>query len=448
MKNKQYDLIILGGGPAGYSAAIKAAQMGASALIMEKESLGGTCLNRGCVPTKFLWETLNIAKKIRKSSSFGITASIEKIDFAAVQQRKAKTTETLLSGLKKLVESYSIDIVEGPGRFCDKNNIEITTRNNETLKIKAKNIIIATGSSPKSLKNLNIGHKKIIDSTDALNLREIPKSLLVVGGGVIGIELATIMAGFGSQVQIVEKESQVLPGEDSELAQEAKKILERQGINVQTSVDKLDDYINKSEKILVAVGRKPNIESLALEKAGIKYSQKGIEVTSHFETTQPGIYACGDVTGNSYLAYTAQAEGILAAENALGNKAVSEYPPIVRVVFSFPPIASVGAGENYRSGNTVSAGRFPFASNSKAFILGERTGWVKVIADKKTGRIFAGQIIGPEAGNLISVIALAIKHKMTVKDLSREMFFHPALSETIHGACEDFLNRSVELPKK
>jgi dihydrolipoamide dehydrogenase len=448
MANNQYDLIVIGGGPAGYSAAIRAAQLGANAAVIEKEKFGGTCMHAGCIPTKYLCETLHLIRRIKKSASYGIFSDIKIANFAEIQKQKEKTIYMLNAGLIKLIQSYPIEMINGSAVFKDKNTLEVTENDGNALELSSKRIIIAAGSSPRSLPGLEIDHEKILDSTDILNAKKMPKSLLIVGGGAIGVEFATIAAGFGSSVLLVEKEGQLLPGEDKELAEEVKKSLQRQGIKVQVGQGSINGYMQKYESILVAVGRKPNVSSLNLEKANIKYSEKGIDVNTHFETSQNGIYAAGDVTGNGFYAYTAQAEGVLAAENAMGKKSTSDCPPVPRVVFSHPTIASVGAGEHFRASNTVTTGYFPFAANGKAAVLGERSGWVKIVANKETGRILAGQIIGLDAENMISIIAIAIKHKLTVNDLSREMFFHPSVAETIHGACEDVLKKCIDLPRK
>ncbi|MCB4790419.1 MAG: NAD(P)/FAD-dependent oxidoreductase [Elusimicrobia bacterium] len=443
---KEYDLIVIGGGPAGYSAAIRASQLGLSkVLLIEEEKLGGTCLNRGCVPTKFIWEALNLAKRIKNSNSFGIISNMEKIDLLKVIEKKNRTVELLSKGIEKLLESYSIGIVEGKANFAGPKEIEIEISSQGKIKTKANRIIIATGSLPKTIPTLAIDHKKVLDSTDILNLKETPKSMLVVGGGAIGIELATILSGFGCEVELVEKEKQLLPGEDMELVEEVKKILQRNGIKVNVGVESLSEYINKAKQVLVAIGRKPNIEPLNLDAAKINYNSRAIEINTHFETSQKGVYACGDVAGLAFYAYTAQAEGVIAVENALGKGIQSTNPIVPRVVFSNPVVASVG---NVAASDAVAIGRFPISANSKAFILGERQGWIKITAQKGTGLILSGHIVGPDAENLITIIAFAIKNKMTVNDLVRESFFHPSVAETIHGACEDLLNQSVDLPRK
>jgi len=448
MTTKSYSLIVIGAGPAGYSAAIRAKQSGAqSVLLVEKERAGGTCLNRGCVPTKFLWEAVTLAKKIKNAQNYGIKTQASSIDFSELQSKRSKLIDMNGKGLGALLKSYAIELVEGSAKFVSANSIEITAVSGVTT-ASAEKILIATGSLPKSIPGIEIDHNKFIDSTDILNLTEVPKTLLVIGGGAIGVEFSGIFSELGCEVTLVEKENQLLPLEDPELAEEVKKSLQKQGVAVFTGVGTLDEHIAKAQKVLVATGRKPNIETLNLESAGIKYSKKGIDTDSHFETSAKGVYAAGDVAGYGLYAYTAQAEGIIAASNAMGNKITSELPPIPRVVFSTPPAASVGAGENHRPAGNIVVGRFPFSANSMAAIEASRAGWVKIVANKENGRILAGSIFGADAHNLITIIALAIKQKATLADMSREMFFHPSLAEAVHGACEDALGKCVDLPGK
>jgi len=441
-------LIVVGGGPAGYSAAIRAKQLGAeSVLLVEKGKIGGTCLNSGCVPTKFMWEAVGLAKKISNSKNYGIRTQSASLDFQELQLKKTKLIDMNVKGLSFLLKSYFVEVTEGSVGFLSADRLEIETGAGKS-EAQSSRIIIATGSLPKSVPGIDIDHNKFIDSTDILNLTQVPKSLLVIGGGAIGVEFAGIFAELGCEVTLAEKEPQLLPLEDPELSAEVKKSLQKQGVIVYAGVGSLTEYIERSEKVLVATGRKPNMETLNLDAAGIKYSKKGIDTDSHFETSAKGVYAAGDVAGYGLYAYTAQAEGQMAAENAMGRAATSELPPIPRAVFSTPPAASVGAGESHRTEGSIVVGRFPFSANSMASIEGSRTGWVKIVANKETGRILAGSIFGLDAHNMITIIAAAIKQKMTLHDMTREIFFHPSLAEAIHGACEDALNRSVDLPGK
>ena len=447
MTQSYYDLVVIGGGPAGHSAAIRGAQLGAKVLLVEKDKLGGTCLNYGCIPTKFLWEAVNRIEKVRKSEIFGFSADVLEGDFSSVQKKNWKNIELLSKGLKGLVESYGIQLVSGAAKFTGKNKIEIASAAGAPLPIEFSKAIIACGSSPKELPNLKIDHSKVIDSTDILKLAEAPKSLLIVGGGAIGIEMATIFSSFGAEVWIVEKENQLLPGEDAELSEEIKKNLVRSGVSVKTGTEFADDMRGKFEKILLVVGRKPNIDGLWLERADVSYGKNGILVNEYLETSAEGIYAAGDINGNAYFAYTAASDGIMAAENTMGSKNKAQYASIPKVVFSNPVSASAGEiGEKMK--DKVVTGKFPFSANSRAFVEGERTGWVKVSVNRETGEILSGQIIGANADELISILSIIIRNKMKLENLRRELFFHPGFSETLFCAIEDSMKKCVELPKK
>lgn len=442
----QPNVIILGGGPAGYSAAIRAAQLGADVLLVEKDRMGGTCLNRGCIPTKFLWEALRLEKKIRRAADYGLAAEAKPVSFSDIQQKKNRMVDLRVKGLRRLVESYGVKILEGAARFSGPGEIEVTGPDGVN-RFTGSKILIAAGSRPSSIPGVTVDHAKFIDSDDALNLAEVPKSLLVIGGGAIGIELSAIFAALGSSVRIVEREAQLLPREDAELAAEVKKTLERGGVAVRTGEGYAPGDAESFEKVLVAPGRISNADMLDLEKAGIVHTHKTISINEYCETTRSGVYAAGDVTGASLLAYTAQAQGIAAAENMLGGNSTVDLSSIPRVVYSNPPAASAGLAESDLPADRIMVGRFPFAASARASIEGERIGWVKIIADKASDVIRGGHIVGPDASELITVLSVAIKRKLTLHDLSRELFFHPSLAETIHGAAEDALEKSVELPK-
>jgi dihydrolipoamide dehydrogenase len=441
-----YNLIVIGAGPAGTAAAVRASQLGAKVLLIEKSSFGGTCLNWGCIPTKFLWEACNTVSKIKKSVSYAITAEMKEHSFALLIEKKNKNVELLSKGVRQLLASYNIELIEGSAAFSSAKTVEVKRSNGQTENYQAEKIIIAAGSVPSAIPGYQFDHIKFIDSTDALNLTELPKSLLVVGGGAIGVEFASIFSALGAQVHLVEKQNQLLPGEDSELAEEVKKGLLRQGIKVETGVSSFEEPAKTNDKILIATGRKSNTASLALEKTGVKYGPKGIEVNEFLETSVEGIFAAGDVDGRSFLAYTAHAEGVLAAENALGTKKAITYSTIPKAVFSVPPAASVGIVNGDKTEGMIT-GKFDLAANSRAFIEGERRGWVKITAEKSTGVITGGQILGAGAEELISIIALAVKQNISLHQMSREIFFHPSISEAIHSACEAALGKCVDLPR-
>ncbi|HBU69896.1 MAG TPA: hypothetical protein DEE98_05875 [Elusimicrobia bacterium] len=448
IKQTECDICVIGGGPAGYSAALRASQLGARVILAERRDLGGTCLNRGCIPTKFLWQSLNFQKKIKRASDFGITAPAVNLSFASVIEKKTKTVDLLVKNLRGHIEKSAIKILHVTASLAGCGIVEyIEPGTGEKIHIKAAGIIIAAGSSPNSIPGLTVDHETIIDSDDFFLLKELPKSLLVIGGGAIGVELAAIASGFGCEVTLAEKQPHILPAEDAELAGEVKKTLLRQGVKVLEGEQGVSSIAKSFEKVLVATGRKPNTDALTLENAGVKYSKQGIEVNDFIETSAKGIYAAGDVNGRSYLAYTAQGEGITAAENALGQKNSFGIKHIPKAVFSFPPSASAGAKEQDCAASDISIGRSLVSANSKAFIEGERSGFVKVICDKQSGRLLGVQMAGPDAENLITTAALAIKNGLSAADLSRELFFHPATAETLYEACQDALGKSIERVK-
>jgi len=447
MNKTIFDLIVIGGGPAGYSSAVRASQLGAKVLLVDKDALGGTCLNRGCVPTKFLWEAQHLHSKIKRAPAYGITAEIKELSFPALMQKKNRAVGLLSKGIGLLLESYNVTVVEGTAVFSGTKTLSVSLKNGGSESYTAENIIIAAGSEPSVIPGYPFDHEKIIDSTDALNLKDLPRTLLVIGGGAIGVEFASIYSSLGAEVSLVEKEAQLLPGEDPEFAQEVRKNLERQGIKVVTGSSTFDEFLKENQIVLIATGRRTSSASLNLDITGVKHGPKNIRVNEYLETSQKGIYSAGDVTGAWLLAYTAQAEGVVAAENALGAKNRVDYSVIPKVVFSNPPAASVGI-MSFKIPEYAVSGRFPFTASSRAFIENERTGWVKIMAEKKTGLITGGQVIGARAEEIISGISIAVRKKLTLQDLSREIFFHPSLSETVHGACEDALGKCVDLPKK
>lgn len=428
-----YDIIIIGGGPAGYSAAVRAAQLKANVLLIENNQLGGTCLNNGCIPTKFLWKS--------------VFSKAEKPDLKTLQEAKNKNINLLIKGMENLVKSHHITVIKGTVKFLNSKELVIASEGKNTTLSFGK-VIIATGSKPKALPDLSFDKKFIINSTDLLSLDEPPKSLLIMGAGAIGVELALIMNELGCKTTILEKETQVLPFADKDLAQEAQKLLERKGVKIILGNNPVQIDIRNFEKILLAIGRDPNIDSLDLEKVGIKFGKKGIEVNEYLETNVSGIYAAGDVTGNTYLAYISQRDGIIAAENALGEKNKTEYTNIPWAVFTIPPMAHAGKEESKCNKDDIIIGRFPLTANSRSFIEGQRTGFIKIIADKNSKEIIGGSIFGNNADELISIVSLAVSNKLKISDIKRESFFHPSVAESIYGACEDAEGKCVDLPQK
>lgn len=431
MKNMA-DGVIIGGGPAGYSCAVRIAQLGGKAIVVEKQELGGVCANRGCIPTKALHATAKLLDKLGKAGNYGVEAKFS-YDFPKVMERKERVVKTTVMCLKKLMESHGIEVVKGTGRIISKNEVRIE----ETGKIlKAKNIVIATGSAPVSIPGI-----ECISSDEILGLDRAPKRLLIIGGGVIGVEFATIFSRLGSQVTIVEMMERIIPAEDEEVSKALATSMEKDGMRifVSSKVEKVSGnkafiktkekaFEEEFDKILVAVGRKPNIPE-ELRALGIKYEKNGILVDGSMQTNVKGVFAAGDVTG-SYLAHVAFEQGIVAAENMMGRKSVIECKAIPACIFTIPEIASVGKRES-----GCMEGRAQFAASGKARAMGETRGFVKVFA--KDGKLVSVSIIGENATELIAEAALIISQGIPINKIRKIIHAHPTLSETFMEALEN-----------
>ncbi len=425
----KYDIAVIGAGPAGYNCAIKFAKQGKAVVIIEKDNLGGTCLNRGCIPTKFLWQAASVKQTISKSYEYGLKSSLEPINFQEIINKKNKLVDNLVNGVARLLTTNTVDVIKGTASFKNKNELSIKTET-EGINIFADKIIIATGSENKSIPNIEYDHQKYIDSTDALNLTEVPKTMLVIGAGAIGIELSSIFASFGCKVTLREICPQILPSEDSDLAQELSRVLARQGIKVETGcTDTLKDKDN-FEKILIVAGRKSNTDELKTENVGLNLDNRKFVSTQNYATNVDNIFAIGDITAKGFLAYTAEQDAINITEN------IQQKNPIPKVVFSFPPVASVKAVD-YDNYKDIVFAKSTFISNARAQIEGQRTGWIKVATDNISKKIIGVWIIGANADEIIESATMIIKSNMKVTDLSKDMFFHPGLSEILFNAIEN-----------
>ncbi|MDR2426327.1 MAG: NAD(P)/FAD-dependent oxidoreductase [Endomicrobium sp.] len=438
---KKYDIAVIGCGPGGFTAAVRAAQLGAKVVIIENSEIGGTCLNCGCIPTKFFWQALKTKQKIQKSYEYGFKINMEPFSFADIATKKDKNIANLRKGMELILSSYGITLLKGRASFKTDNTV--LSGENE---IYADKIIIASGTKPSSIKALDFDGGKIIDSTHALNLKEIPQTLLVIGGGAIGVELSTIFAGFGSKVTIAEYRDRLIPGEDAELSEEIKKSMQRQGIEVLTECKNAADMAVSFEKVLAVTGRTPCGE-LNIKDISINTDEKGfIKTDEYCRTNIENIYAVGDITGKNLLAYTAQNEGAVAAENAVkGNSIKICDSIIVQAVFSIPQCASVKVTdfEDYKD---IVYGKFPFTASARAFIEGERVGFIKCAVEKNTKKLLGFWIVGVHAEEIINTAAVVLKSKMN--RMYRESLFHPSLSEGLLNAYEDALGKCTEIIKR
>jgi len=458
----EYDLVILGGGTGGYVAAIRASQLGLKTAIVERELLGGTCLHKGCIPSKALLRSAEVYRQSLNAIDFGVEALDVKLNFEAVQKRKSDIIESLHNGVKALIKKGKIDVYYGLGRILGPSifspmpgtiSVEIPGQENEMLL--PKNVIIATGSKPRSLNGINVDGQRILSSDHALELEALPTSMIIVGGGVIGIEWASMLADFGVKITVIEYGSRILPSEDTEIANEMEKHLLKRGVEIVKNAELLSDSIElqdevkvaasitgelqtfKAEKLLLAVGRTGNVEGIGLENTEIEYDAHFIKVNEVYQTKEKHIYAIGDVIGGMQLAHIASHEGLVAVEHiANGTKKMIDYPNIARCVYSYPEAASIGLTEEQAidKGLNIKVGKFPFKGIGKALVYGETEGFVKIISDEKTNDLLGVHMIGPHVTDLISEAALGVLLDATPWEIGQTIHPHPSLSEIIGEA--------------
>jgi dihydrolipoamide dehydrogenase len=464
MNSSSFEIIVIGGGPGGYVAAIRAAQLGAKVLIVDKDLLGGTCINRGCIPTKAMLADAHSYEEARNSRVF--KADGIRIDMKALIQRKNEVVKRLVSGVEFLMRDNGISSIRGRAKFLNRNTIEIETEKGSE-KFSAGKIIVATGSVPAQIPNVPVDGKIILTSTEILDLPVIPEDLTIIGGGYIGMEFACLFQALGSKVTVIEMLPKIISTEDGEIIRGLGTLLKKKiDIHTETRVKevkikegraevKVTDGSGKerlfdSERVLVAVGRSPYVEGLGLEKAGVAFEGRFIRANERMETSTPGIYAIGDVVGRQMLAHKASMEGIVAAENACGRSSKADYSRIPNCIYTFPEVASIGLSEEAakEKGLKVAVGRFPFPSNGRALAAGDSEGFVKVIAEKDLGQIVGVHIIGPHATHLIGSAIVGMALETTVEELGRAVQAHPTLTEALAEASLDAMKEAIHLPKR
>jgi dihydrolipoamide dehydrogenase len=462
---KSFDVTVIGGGPGGYVAAIRAAQLGAKVLLVEKDRLGGTCLNRGCIPTKAMLSDAKLYDRVEHSSV--LKTSGLKVDMKQLLRRKNEVVKTLVSGVEFLLKKNGISHVQGEAKFLDRMVIEVDGPKGKE-QFRSPKVIIATGSVSARIPNVEVDGKVILTSTEMLDLAEIPKDLLIIGGGYIGMEFASLFNALGSKVTVVEMLPGIIPTEDQEIVRGLVTLLKKRGIEIDTETRVKEaragknraqvtvvtkegkEILFRAEKALVAVGRSPYTEGLQLEKAGVALNGKFVRVNEKMETSIPGIYAIGDVTGRQMLAHKASAEGIAAAENAMGGKSTVDYSRIPNCIYTFPEVASIGLTEKQAKEKRlqVNVGRFPFQSNGRALASGESDGLIKVIAEKDLGQVIGIHILSDHATDLIGGPALGLALEVTVDELGKTVQAHPTLNEALSEAALDALKEAIHLYKK
>ncbi len=452
---------VIGGGVGGYPAAITAARMGAEVVLTEKDALGGVCLNWGCIPTKSMLQSCRVVKTIKESGVFGIHCEDYRFDLSAIMKRKNGVVEQLRNGVEKLLAAKKIRVIKGTATLLDSSTVQILETQE---RITSDKIIIASGSVPRSLDVEGAEASDRWDSNDFLEMQELPKSVVIIGGGVIGVEFAQILNGLGVDVTILEMMESLIPGMDREIASALQEYMVGEGITVFTraEVKKIthDDGKNRvtfiseekpntrvAEKILYSVGRKPNLAWLDLDRIGLAKKNGALLVNERMETNIPGIYAAGDVVGSMMLAHVAIAEGECAAKNAMGRKTAMSYGAVPACVYTSPEVASVGLSEEAARENfDIQVGRFSFHASGKALILNETYGMVKIVSEKKSGALLGVHIIGPQATDMIGEAVLAMSMKMTVEELARAMHPHPSLSEAIMESASALCGGAIHIP--
>ncbi len=454
-------LLIIGGGPGGYSAAIRAAQLGERVTLIEKDEIGGTCLNRGCIPTKFFYKNVRVLSGMKSSEEFGICLSDYSIDFEKMQEKKQKIITQMKSGMEKLIKSYKIERIKGNASFKDSKTI-IIKNGEEERHFTGKNILIATGSIPFDPHIPGINLPGVINSEEILKISKIPKSLAIIGGGVIGIEFAGIYNAMDTRITVLELMPSILPKFDKEIAKRLSMSLKRRGIKIDTDVEieeinQIDSGLrvrirsgkNKAsidvENVLISTGRKMNTHELNLDAAGIIHDKNGIKVDSSYKTNIKGIFAIGDVIGGPMLAHVASEEGKAVAEIIMSSKCCMDYKVIPTCIYSFPEAAGVGITEEQAIAQKIPyiTGKFFFGANGKALAMQEGEGLVKVIAHSETKELLGVHIVGPHASDLIHEGAVSIKNRLKAEDISKTIHAHPTLSEVFLEAILGLDGRSV-----
>lgn len=456
----QFDLIVIGSGPGGYVAAIRAAQLGFKTAIIEKyPTMGGTCLNVGCIPSKAMLDSSeHFHNAVHNFENHGISVQSPTADIARMVERKNEVVDQTTKGIQFLMDKNKVAVYQGVGSFESATQVKVTKDDGSSEILDTKYVIIATGSKPSSLPFINIDKERIITSTEALNLKEIPKKMLVIGGGVIGLELGSVCLRLGSEVTVIEYMDKIIPGMDGALSKELQKVLRKQKMKFELSTavsaverngdivkvtaknKKGEEVVFEADYVLVSVGRKPYTEGLALEKAGVDLDERGrVKVNEHLQTNVSNIYAIGDVIQGAMLAHKASEEGVLVAEQLAGQKPHINYNLIPGVVYTWPEVAGVGQTEEQlkEAGRAIKVGNFPMRALGRSRASGDIDGFVKIIADEKTDEVLGVHMIGARAADMIAAAVTAMEFRASAEDIARMSHAHPTFAEAIKEAALD-----------
>jgi len=463
----KFDVVIIGAGPGGYVAAIRAAQLGLSVAIVDKEWLGGVCLNIGCIPSKALLKNAEVAHTLReRGKDFGFTFDNLKLDYAAAVKRSRQVSDRLTRGVGFLMKKYNIPVVMGTAKITSTTTINVITVDGTARELSAGNIIIATGSHPAVFPGVTVDGEKVLTYREAILQEKQPQSVVIIGAGAIGLEFATVWNSYGTEVTLVEMLPRIAPLEDEEVSAELAKAFTKRGIKslVDTRVQKIEtsakgvkvfvsgkdgDQVLEAEQALVAIGFKPNSADLGLEENSVTLTlRKHIQVDERMSTNVPGIWAIGDVTGKLLLAHVASTQGILCAEAIAGLETKPiDYAMVPRATYSQPQIASFGYTETQlkEQGKAVKVGKFPFQANGKALGMSDYAGFVKILVDDKYGEILGAHMIGPEVSELLPELTLAQQNELTISEIARNIHAHPTLSESLMEAAENAEGKAIHI---
>lgn len=469
MTGKQYDVAVIGAGPGGYVAAIRAAQLGLKVALVEKERLGGVCLNWGCIPTKALLRNADVIALLGKGKEFGFVVSGFEADLGAAVDRSRAVSNRLVKGIGALMSKNQIDVIEGTGvlKSAPKDvpaQVDVTLGDGGARTLDARNVILATGGRARNIPGITPDGERIMTYREAIVLRDLPASVVVVGAGPIGMEFAHVWRTYGAQVTVVEMLPRVLPLEDQEVSAVVERGFKRRkvklltstrvaglettmdGVQIRVSSEKGGERILEAERVLIAIGVQPNVENLGLDSLGVQVDRGSIVVDEFMRTNVPGIYAIGDVTGKLALAHVASAQGIVAAEVIAGAETKPlDYEAMPRCTYCHPQVASFGLSEAQAAerGHEVKVGRFPFLANGKALAFGERDGFVKIVADAVSGEILGAHLVGPEVTELLPELVLARAWELTPEEVARSVHAHPTLSEALMEAAHDVFGKAL-----
>lgn len=453
---KEYDVVIIGGGPGGYVAAIRASQLGLKTALIEKGKVGGTCLHAGCIPSKALLRSAEVYANTKKAEEFGVIAPEVGLDFLKVQSRKEEITNRLFKGIQHLLKKGKIDVYEGKGSILKSKDVLVEMNDEEQeITLKSRNILIATGSRPRTLPGLKADEKYVMTSDEALQMEVLPNSIIIVGGGVIGIEWASMLVDFGVAVTVIEYADRILPTEDKDVSKEIQRLMKKKGVKIVTGAKVLPETLEKGEgvsikaehkgketlffadKLLVSVGRVPNTSGIGLTNININIDHLFIQTNKYYQTSEPNIYAIGDVIGGLQLAHVASHEGIIAIEHIAGKEPLPLDPTLVpKCVYSNPEVASVGFTEEEakEKGYKVKIGKFSFRAIGKALVFGESDGFVKLVVEETSNKLLGAHMVGPHVTDMITEVGLARVLGATSMDIVHTIHPHPTLAEAIGEA--------------